>query len=323
MDLPAPLQAWWRRRWLRWLDRRIPPTRDITLNQRRVFIFLTRHGLLAAAMLLSVFIAGVNYANNLLLGFCFLLGSLMVVAIHHTFANLSGLRIGAVDTQPAFAGEPAGFTLTLSNPNGRTYHSLRLEWAEADQMVAMVDQPCDLTVYLQSSRRGYFHPPRLKISTVYPLGLFRAWTWLDLDLDAVIYPRPIAGDILPAGVGGSEDSEHQQRRRPGLEDFEGLKEFTPGDPLAHVSWKHLARGQGMQVKTFSEPIAGSDVLDYQALVGMDRENRLSRLAWWVERLHQSRQPFALRLPNREIPVGQGARHRQECLEALALFEVNA
>ncbi len=79
----------------------------------------------------------------------------------------------------------------------------------------------------------------------------------------------------------------------------------------------------MLVKVWSEPVAGSDTLDYQALAGMDRENRLSRLAWWVEKLHTLQQPFALRLPGVFIPVGQGSRHREECLTALALFEAES
>lgn len=316
------LKAAYRNRWNAWLRRRIPPTRDIVLNQRRVFIFLTSHGGIFTLLLLSLFVAGINYANNLLLGMCFLLGSLLVIAMHHTFANLSGLRITTRGTVSAFAGEPAGFSISLSNPNGRLYYSLMLDWADAHEMVSLVDQPREVTLYLHAERRGRFHPPRLKITTTYPLGLLRAWTWLDLDLDAVVYPKPVASDAMPVGAGEADEAESSRRRRPGQDDFEGLRSFVPGDPLAHVSWKHLARGQGMQVKTYSEPVSGSDTLDYMAMPGLDREARLSRLAWWVEKLHQTHQAYALHLPGRQIAVAHGPRHRLECLEALALFEVS-
>lgn len=309
-----------RSRWARWLTRRIPPTRDIVLNQRRVFIFLTSHGGIMSLLMLSLFIAGINYANNLLLGLCFFLSSLLVITIHHTFANLSGLRITAVTTSPAFAGDVAGFTIRLSNPNGRKYLSLLLEWDEASERVALIDNVIEVTLYLRSQQRGRFHPPRLKMSTIYPLGLLRAWTWLDLDLTAIIYPKPIASDVLPVGYGDKDEAEYSQKRRAGIDDFEGLKTFTPGDPLAHVSWKHLARGQGLLVKTYSEPISGSNALDYQAFVGMDKENRLSRLAWWVVQLSQQQQPFALKLPQKTIAIAVGNQHRDTCLTALALFE---
>lgn len=320
MTLKARLKTYYQTRWQSWIKRRIPRTQDIVLNQRRVFIFLTSHGGMMSLLLLCLFIAGINYGNNLLLGLCFFLGSLVVIAIHHTFANLSGLRITVVNTSPAFAGDVAGFTIRLSNPNQRKYYSLLLEWDEASEKVHYLDTSTDTTLYLRSQQRGHFHPPRLKISTVYPLGLLRAWTWLDLDLTAIIYPKPIASDVLPSGDGDNDDAEYSKKRRAGIDDFEGLRSFNAGDPLAHVSWKHLARGQGMLVKTYSEPVSGSNALDYQAFVGMDRENRLSRLSWWVVQLSQQQQPFALKLPNQTISVATGNTHRNECLTALALFE---
>jgi uncharacterized protein (DUF58 family) len=82
----------------------------------------------------------------------------------------------------------------------------------------------------------------------------------------------------------------------------------------------LARGQGLLVKTYSEPVSGSNSLDYQAFVGMDKENRLSRLSWWVVKLSQQQQPFALKLPNQTIAVASGQVHQEKCLTALALFE---
>lgn len=323
MTITNRLKEFYRTRWSKWLNRRIPPTRDIVLNQRRVFIFLSPHGRLIALLLLALFIAGINYANNLLLGLCFFLFSLLIVTIHHTFANLSGLRVTTVAASPAFAGEVAGFTIRLSNPNQRTYYSLQLNWADVSERIDCIDQAQDITLYLRSQRRGRFYPPRLKISTTYPLGLLQAWTWLALDLNAVIYPQPIASDIMPAGEGDNDEAEHSRQRRPGIDDFEGLKTFHPGDPLAHVSWKHLARGQGMLVKTYSEPVTGSNALDYQALTGLDKEARLSRLAWWVVRLSQNQQAFALKLPHKTLRAATGNQHRDDCLTALALFEEQA
>lgn len=320
MALFDALKNNYRQRWQNWLSRRIPRTKEVVLNQRRVFIFLSAHGGMMSLLLLSLFIAGINYANNLLLGFCFFLGSLLVIGIHHTFANLSGLKITAVGGGSAIAGDVVGFTLRLTPTNRRSYYALWLEWGDVSERIDCIDQSLETTLYLRSEQRGRFQPPRLKITTFYPLGLLRAWTWLDLDLNAIIYPKPIASDTLPAGSGDKEEAQHSHRRRIGIDDFEQLKNFTAGDPLAHVSWKHLARGQGMLVKTYSEPVTGSNTLDYQAFTGFDKEGHLSRLAWWVIKLSEQQQAFALKLPHRTIAVATGNTHRDECLTALALFE---
>lgn len=320
MALLQVLKQSYKTRWQNWLSQRIPRTKEVVLNQRRVFIFLSSHGGMMSLLLLALFIAGINYANNLILGFCFLLGSLLVIGIHHTFANLSGLKITAVHAGEAFAGDLVGFTIRLSATNKRLYYALQLQWGEVNERIELIDGSSEITLYLRSQQRGRFVPPRLKITTFYPLGILRAWTWLDLDLNAIIYPKPIASDDLPAGAGDKQEAQHSQRRRAGIEDFEQLKTFTEGDPLAHVSWKHLARGQGMLVKTYSEPVSGSNTLDYHAFNGLDKEGKLSRLAWWIVKLSEQQQPFGLKLPHKTIEIGTGNQHQQQCLRALALFE---
>ena len=320
MAILEKLKQAYKSRWHQWLSRRIPRTKEVVLNQRRVFIFLSAYGGMMSLLLLALFIAGINYANNLILGFCFFLGSLLVIGIHHTFANLSGLKITAVTAGEAFAGDVVAFVIRLTPTNKRQYYSLLLDWGGVTERVELVDGQTEVTLFLRTEQRGRFQPPRLKMTTFYPLGLLRAWTWLDLDLTAIVYPKPISSDELPSGSGDKDQAQYSQKRKVGIEDFEGLKKFTEGDPLAHVSWKHLARGQGMLVKTYSEPVSGSNILDYFAFQGLDKENRLSRLAWWVLRLTEQQQAFALKLPNKKIDVGVGYQHQQQCLRALALFE---
>lgn len=313
----ARLQQFFRQRWSRWLDRRIPRQQSVTLNQRRIFIFLTRQGATAGLVVLALFIAGINYANNLLLGLSFFLGSIIVVAIHHTYANLSGLRITAVAAGSAFAGETASFVLQLDDVRERDHESLLLDWNGVQQSVAWVNGKVEVAVPLPTQKRGWMRPPRLKISSVYPLGLLRSWTWLDLDLAALVYPHPEVSDVMPVGPGG--DGEGEKQRRRGHDDFDGLKVFTPGDPLAHISWKHLARGSGLLTKTYASEEVGSDILDFDAMPGLSIEARLSRLCWWVMVLAQQNHSFGLRLPGVDIPADIGIEQREACLRALALF----
>jgi uncharacterized protein (DUF58 family) len=313
----SKLQQFYRTRWQRWLNRRIPRETQVTLNQRRIFIFLTRQGLLAGLVVTALFIGGINYANNLLLAISFFLASLFVIAIHHTYANLSGLRITALSASPAFAGEEARFLLRFDDAREREHESLLLEWADVTAKVEWVNGVTEVAVPLTTAKRGWFRPPRLKLSSTYPLGLLRAWTWLDLDMAAVVYPHPEPSEVMPTGAGADGEGERQRKR--GHEDFDGLKDFTPGDPLAHISWKHLARGRGLLTKTYASEEIGSDMLDWDALQGLGIETRLSRLAWWVVMLAQQNHAYGLRLPGTEIPAGLGIEQRDACLRALALF----
>jgi len=311
-------KEYYRQRWATWLERRIPPRHEVVLNQRRIFIFLSPQGVTMTLVLIALFVGGLNYGNNLLLGLCFFLGSLIVVTIHHTYANLSGLRISAVGTEPAYAGEKAGFRLRLDSTSGLTHQSLRLSWGDAEALLDRVDIPQEVGFYITTERRGLFRPPRLKILTFYPLGLLRAWTWLDLDLKALVYPRPVPSATVPAGLG--QEGEGEVERVKGTDDFDGLRQYTPGDSQARISWRHAARGQGLLTKLYADELAGTDMLDWNYFTGMDVEGRLSRLCWWATEFARQDRTFGLLLPGVEIPLGRGPQHRDRCLEALALFE---
>lgn len=106
-------------RWQRWLNRRIPPASSVELNQRRVFILPTRQGGAFGLALLVMLLAAINYQNSLAYGLTFLLLSLGVVTILHTYRNLAGLRLTALGADPVFAGERAGFRVRLKACGGR------------------------------------------------------------------------------------------------------------------------------------------------------------------------------------------------------------
>ena len=88
-----------RRRCHDWVGRRIPPAREVTLDQRRIFIFPSLTGLFFACSLLVMLLAAINFENNLSYALTFLLATLFIVATLHTYANLSGLTIRAVRAQ--------------------------------------------------------------------------------------------------------------------------------------------------------------------------------------------------------------------------------
>lgn len=307
----------WRSRFQQWVNRRIKPARQIRLGRHNLFIFPSRTGLGFLLLLALLWLLGTNYANNLILLLAFLLTAVLVITILHTYRNLSGLSLQCLEVQPVFAGERAAFQLRL-NGTGAKGLQLSLGWQGRDcQVVNLQHTEASLSLWAPSLRRGWLHPGRLLVESYYPLGLIRCWTWLDLDLRALIYPRPVASQQAPWAEAEGEMDEHLGRT--GTEDFVGLSPFQPGQPLNRVSWKHLARGQGLQLKEFADPQGQAQALDWDFFAGLDAESRLSRLCYWVLYLDQRGLPFSLQLPGCAIAMGQGDGHREQCLQALALY----
>lgn len=313
----------WRTRvrgWYReWLRRRIPAARQVTLDQRRIFIFPTRYGFLFLTVAAGLFVGGINYENNLIMGLSFLLTSLFIVTILHTFRNLSGVTLRAGAEDPGYAGGEGALEVVLTTGDRRWHRSLWLNWPKAEKAEVSVEPGHEQSLWLRVSlpRRGRIRPGRLRIETAYPLGLLRAWSLVDLDHWCLAWPAPLAGGECPA-TGG--DERRGRREQPhGSDDFQGLRRYVPGDSLRLVDWKAFARGQGLNTKHFADPAEGRRWLEWDRLEGVDPETRLRRLAWWVLQLDRENRPYGLRLPSGNWSPDRGPQHRRELLDALALY----
>lgn len=310
-----------RSRFQSWLSKRIPASHSVTLNQRNLFILPSKAGVIYLLVAVLVWILGTNYHNNLALACTYFMFALFVVAIFHTFSNLSGLRLTALSAQPAFAGKDSSCGILLTQINGRSCHNLQLCWPCGCSQSADVHagSQTQITLFFKTVSRGYCRPGRILVESVYPLGILRCWTWVDLDVQALVYPAPIDAGPLPEDAVSSNEGESVAVA--GSEDFHDLKAYQDGDSLKHIAWKQYAREQGLFTKNYCDYRTHQMWLRWESLPSLDREARLARLCDWVLQVSRTDEVFGLCLPGVEIPVSSGLIQREKALEALALFEL--
>lgn len=306
-----------RRLWYR--KTRRPPV-PVTLNHRAIYILPTGYGLLFIGVLFGMLIGSMNYNNNLGFLLTFLLGNMAFVSLFHTHRNLSGLRIHSLRGHPAFAGERAAFEIGLQ-AGSQPVQSLMLSFDQGGEATADLGagESRRISLTLPTHRRGRLRPGTLRVETLYPLGLFRAWAVLSTHVEAVIYPRPRYAPLSAFGQASQSGQEQGEPGGPGVEDFEGLRAYQPGDPLRQISWKAFSRGQGLFTKTFVGQKGGFVLLDWQRLRENDVEARLSMLSHLVLAAHQMQMNYGLNLPDQSLPPDRGEAHKHRCLKALALF----
>jgi uncharacterized protein (DUF58 family) len=286
---------------------------------RRVYIIPSRLGLIYSGMLFLMFIGSMNYANNLGLGLTFILGSVGLVAMHHCQRNLAGVRITSAATQPVFAGQVAQFGVGIESDAriGRYEIAVTADHSTCAAVTVHAADRAVVYIELPAAQRGRLPLDHLQVSTNYPLGLFFAWTHVNMPMNCIVYPKPAehaeAPPPMETDIGGAQDS------RRGDEDFAGLRSFQSGDSPRRIAWKAYARGQELQVKQYAGTAVTSHMLDWDSLHGMSTEARLSRLCRWIEDAHVASQAYGLRMPGIDIPENIGSAHRQRCLTALALF----
>lgn len=306
----------------RWLSRRLPPQHQVVLNHRRLFILPTKSGLAFLLVIGLIWLLGTNYQNNLAILLAFWLLALFVVAIFFTYANLSGICLTKHKNDNVFAGDDAPVEVGFAASGKRTRFGLMAFWVkhQAVQFHLVSQQTESILLYVPTQKRGKQRLGRLCIETRYPLGLLRCWSWVDLDIELLVYPRPKSVGPLPPPIAQGKESD--QLPQWGTDDFWGFKPYQSGDSLKHIGWKQLARGQGLLTKQFR---AFSDVtlwLDWDYLAGIPTEFRLSALAAWLLKADASGVEYGMRLPSSEWPVNRGKHHLHQLLSALALFPVS-
>lgn len=321
MKITTHIKGFFQKRFSDWLEKRLPVTDRITLNRNRIFIFPSMAGLAFLGVILLVWLVATNYQNNVVFGFAMLLVGMFVVTIFHSYANLAGLTLSVIHTEPAFAGNKAPVTIKVEQhkPHHRDQLVFRFP-GSSPVATALLGRETSVTVLVPARHRGWLNTGRLTVESYYPLGLFRVWTHVLLNNHGVIYPKPKAG--IPGAVfaSGGEDAGKQESLKAGAEDFIGLDKYRAGDPLNHIAWKQLARGGQMLSKRFADTPSSHEWIDWYAFPGLDREARLSRLCHWLVDVSQQNEPFGLRLPGFESGLASGERHRDNLLRELALFE---
>jgi uncharacterized protein (DUF58 family) len=291
----------------------------VKIERRRIYILPSRFGLMLTALLIAMLIAGLNYSSNLGLAFAFFMVSTVLVAMHHCHRNLLGLTVDAQLEVDAYAGSDAVFFFMLRNESAvdRCDVEVRLvAGVQATRSVAIGGYE-EVMLAAPVARRGITRWNQFELTTTYPFGWFRAWTYVQAPLTAFVAPSPRGNRPLPAATAATGTAARAESR--GEEDFAGLRSYAPGMALKHMAWKTLARGGEAAVRVYSDLGARPEWLEWSALEGLDAEARLSQLCRWIAdcETHQQR-PYGLRIPGVDIPPGRGPAHRSRCLRALAL-----
>jgi uncharacterized protein (DUF58 family) len=295
-----------------------PVKGPIALKHRRIFILPTRHGLNFMVVLVILLLIAFIYNNNLTYLLAFMLISLLLVTILLTFRSLSGLVIEVGQQKPAFAGDLAAITLLIDNqsPVDRFNLEFNLEQAVYCDVPAYSRQ--QLTLYASTQQRGWFQYGTIRVSSLFPLGLFRAWSPLRFDRPVLVYPKP-STLIRPFPESALQQNAQGIAKKGGGDDFYGLQAYQAGDSIKHIHWKAFAKGQGLLTKHFSNNQAAEIWLDYAVTPGHSTEERLSQLCRWVVDAETAGLSYGFNLPGVTLSPAHGTSHYSHCLHALALF----
>ncbi|WP_376696505.1 DUF58 domain-containing protein [Wenzhouxiangella sp. EGI_FJ10305] len=301
----------------RWLKRRTRLDLPLTLAYRRIFILPTRFGWMLGLLMGAMLIGSLNFNNNLGLFTTFVIAATAVNSMLLAFRNLDGLHLRHGSARPVHAGDPVTWRLAAVNHGERDRHGLRLKGPGSDTVFAVPSSETrEITIELDARRRGWHRPGRLRVETTQPLGLFRAWSWIEPSTPFLVWPQPAAHAPPLPGGGNAQSAHHKQAREEG-EDFHSLRRWREGDPLHRIAWKASQRHQTLLSREFQREQSREVVLSLERAPGRDREERIRIVTAWILRAEEENRPWALDLGDERFGPDRSESHKHACMRALA------
>lgn len=283
--------------WQNWLAKRFQFKQQKKLSQKDILVFMYQQGYLYLVLILITFIAGVNYANNLILGFCFLISAVLCISFYLTFKQLHGLNIEIVADEVSQVGQRHFLRIYFQQTSAQPRY-LHIKTNDASYKVAIKGTKAPIDIPFYAEQRGMFQYPILQIYSVYPFGLVRAWTYIYHQKKAWVAPKSSSVN--------QENKFHQQSFEPDMDEFRELRNFHIGDSLQAVSWKQAARGQGLYVKVFEQYQDEHKLeIHYEHMPSQAHEERLELMMGLIEQCELQQVSYSVYLPRAELAQGVG------------------
>lgn len=300
-----------KRKLRQWLGQRFKFEHQKKLTQRDILIFIYQQGYIYLVLILITFIAGINYANNLILGFCFLISAILCISFYLTFKQLHQLDIEIVVPEVGRVADVLHIQIYFKQADLASRY-LRVKVEDEVHQVLVSESEKSVVLTFRPEHRGLFSLPEIQVYSTYPLGLVRAWTYLYVQSKIWIAPQP-----------RDFQQEHEvasDAGLPDLDEYRDLKNYQLGDALQLVSWKQAARGQGLYIKQFENQVDLNIVtIDYAHMPSAQHEEKLQLMMGLVDQCERQHTPYILKINN--ILLEQGCGEQQYLDAKLMLAQV--
>jgi uncharacterized protein (DUF58 family) len=178
--------------------------------------------------------------------------------------TLRGLEFAREMPPVAWEGETGIVGYAVSNPSRFTRFFLAVHETLPNWIVPQDTEPPLFNVSagdvthishpVRYKRRGVYRVQAFDVTAMDPLGVFAFTRHVPADGELVVYPLPMA--LPPMPLAGAERYGWQEFVSVALHgggvDPDGVRPYTPGDPLRRIHWRQTARTNKLAVIEFEE-----------------------------------------------------------------------
>jgi uncharacterized protein (DUF58 family) len=272
----------------------------------KIYIIPTRYGLYFLLFVFILFLFSLIYGHSMAFTSTFLFVCLLMSSAVITNYNLKHIQVRSssakITTQVDHPSE-VGLILNSLHERGAIwiegYSSSNFDFEASPAIELSTKEKTQVKLSLRPHTRGIFQHSNWYLKTSYPIGLFTAWRPVSATLTIRVLPKSVDYNIVPLFLEETEMAhEHFMLvERKNDEDFYEYKPHAEGEPWRLIDWKVLAKSDVYLKKSFSaDQRNGRYLFDYEKLVDLQHEERLSQLVFWTLQAIDTKIDFVVHLP---------------------------
>ncbi len=285
---------------------------------------ITASGRVYLLITVGVGLGALNTGNNLLYLVLGMLLSLIIASGVLSERSLRHLVIKRVMPDGVFAQEPFAMPYDIRRKDGRAFALSIGEAASpltGEAWIPIVESETSRVVRATCTapKRGPLVLTGIKITTLYPFGLFAKSRVLDMPDMLVVYPRKGFVCADPSQLASAHPGDGgNPHRRDGTGDLLGLRPLADGEDARHIHWlKSAAAGELLRTEREREE-RRQFVLEVDAsLAGDALDRRCEEAAAQTQRLLSFGHEVGLRAGPRRLRASAGPGQERRVLTALA------
>lgn len=305
--------------WNEWIKKRNPVTNPQIVTSNKIYILPSRFGWAFGLVLLTLFSGAINYQISTVFLMTFLLAVIGLISAWEAHANLKDLSIKCISIDDVQQGKAAQLHLLI-----QSNHKIRygLEFRLGNQSPHRLEKiPLEDLLFIlpvETTSRGCFILPRIKISSFFPFGIFRVWCYAHFDTSYYVYPEPVSPEFWPPRIASPETCKKDTL---GDDELYELKQVeNPWIQPNLIAWKIAAKGQGWYLKTLNNNEGEYCLFRLNDLPAVPLETRLQHLSYWLQTAELKGLYYGLELDNSSTSFAHGTAHLQHCLRQLASYQ---
>ncbi|MES2217991.1 MAG: hypothetical protein V4501_06235 [Pseudomonadota bacterium] len=305
--------------WERWVKKRNRAGNPQTLDSHNLYILPSKFGWAYGVVVITTLVGAVNSQINTIFLMTFLLAIIGMISALEAHANLKDLSFKFIVIKDSQQGIPVKITLFIQANRKRRFG---VEFQIASQPKTRLEkiplEGIEFIVPVETPMRGRFLLPPITISSLFPFGIFRVWSYLYFEEHYYVYPQPINPGFWPSPY---HVDDIKQKHVSGDEEFYDLKQVeNPWMEPKLIHWRIAAKGQGWFHKTMHSNEVDYWLFKLNDLPSRDIEFKLQNLSYWLQAAETNGMVYGLELKTAETKFARGHEHLEHCLRQLALYQ---